>query len=94
MIFAEGLKAALESSCGIKGCRVSVVEVNGLQETGVVKWEGISSYSSFRYEEKGIRAWRAFVVGEGRLFALKILLRRNKEKRVCELFNLSFARPL
>ena len=63
VVFAEDLKAALESSGGIKGCRVSVVEVNGLKETGVVKWEGISFYSSFRYEEKGIRAWRAFGVG-------------------------------
>ena len=82
MIFAEGLKAALESSCGIKGCQVSVVEVNGLEETGVVKWEGISSYSSFRYEEKGIRAWRAFVVGEGRLFAFEDLV-KEEQRETC-----------
>lgn len=37
VVFAEDLKGALESSGGIKGCRVSVVEVNGLKETGVVK---------------------------------------------------------
>ena len=54
VVFAEDLKAALESSGGIKGCQVSVVEVNGLKKTGVVKWEGISFYSSFHYEEKGI----------------------------------------
>ena len=52
MVFAEDLKAALESSSRIKGCRVSVVEVNGLKETGVVKWEGISFYSSFVRKRK------------------------------------------
>ena len=69
MVFAEDLKAALESSSRIKGCRVSVVEVNGLKETGVVKWEALAC-SSFRYEEKGIHAWRAFGVREGPLFRL------------------------
>ena len=52
MVFGEDLKAALESSSRIKGCRVSVVEVNGLKETGVVKWEGISFYSSFVRKRK------------------------------------------
>ena len=82
VVFAEDLKAALESSGGIKGCRVSVVEVNGLKETGVVKWEGISFYSSFRYEEKGIRAWRAFGVGEGRLFAYEDLV-KEEQRETC-----------
>ena len=82
VVFAEDLKAALESSGGIKGCRVSVVEVNGLKETGVVKWEGISFYSSFRYEEKGIRAWRAFGVGEGRFFAYQDLV-KEEQRETC-----------
>ena len=82
VVFAEDLKAALESSGGIKGCRVSVVEVNGLKETGVVKWEGVSFYSSFRYEEKGIRAWRAFGVGEGRLFAYEDLV-KEEQRETC-----------
>ena len=82
VVFGEDLKAALESSGGIKGCRVSVVEVNGRKETGVVKWEGISFYSSFRYEEKGIRAWRAFGVGEGRLFAYEDLV-KEQQRETC-----------
>ena len=69
VVFAKDLKAALESSGGIK-------------ETGVVKWEGISFYSSFRYEEKGIRAWRAFGVGEGRLFAYEDLA-KDEQRETC-----------
>jgi len=35
--------------------------------TPPVKWEGVSSLNNFKYEESGIRAWRAFNVGPGKL---------------------------
>ena len=75
VVFPEDLKAALESSGGIKGCRVLVVEVNGLKETGVLKWEGISFYSSFHDEEKGIHAWRG-------LFAYDDLV-KEEQRETC-----------
>lgn len=78
VVTAEDLKAALESSGGVKGCRVAVVEVNTSKKTGVVKLDGISFYISFRYEEKGIRAWRAFGVGEGRVFAYEDLVKEEQ----------------
>ena len=59
-----------------------MAEVNSLKETGVVKWEGISFYSSFRYEEKGVRAWRTFGVGEGRLFAYEDLV-KEEQRETC-----------
>ena len=31
------------------------------------KWEGISSLNNFGFEKEGIRAWRAFDIGEGRI---------------------------
>ena len=31
-------------------------------------WDGISLLNNFQYEEKGVRAWRAFNVGPGKLF--------------------------
>ena len=36
--------------------------------TPSVKWDGISLLNNFQYEEKGVRAWRAFNVGPGKLF--------------------------
>ena len=39
-------------------------------------------YSSFRYEEKAIRAWRAFGVGEGRLFAYEDLV-KEEQRETC-----------
>lgn len=68
VVFVEDLKVVFEFSGGIKGCWVLVVEVNGFKEIGVVKWEGISFYSSFCYEEKGICVWCVFGVGEGCFF--------------------------
>lgn len=78
VITAEDMKAALESCGGVKGCRVAVVEVHAPNQTGVVKWDGISFYSSFRYEETGIRAWLAFGVGEGQLFAYEDLVKKEQ----------------
>lgn len=82
VVTAEEFKAALESSGGVKGCRAAVAELNTSKETGGVKWDGISFYSSFRYEEKGIRAWRAYGVGEGRLFAYEDLA-TNEQGETC-----------
>ena len=44
--------------------RVSVVEFTS-QKTTVKGITAIGSYSNFSFEERGIRVWKAFGVGEG-----------------------------
>ena len=69
----EQLKAAIESGQGTTGVKASYVAAN-TSRTPSVKWDGISLLNSlltsllFQYEEKGVRAWRAFNVGPGKLF--------------------------
>ena len=62
---------------GVRGCRIAVVKVNAGKQTGIVTWDGISFYSSLRFEDTGIRAWRAFGVGEGRLFPYTDLMKNQ-----------------
>ncbi|KAK6181914.1 hypothetical protein SNE40_009692 [Patella caerulea] len=45
-------------------------------------WTGISSFSNFKYEENGIRVWKAFGVGDGTIFQYDNLFKDNKPQ--CE----------
>jgi len=68
VVTAEDMKAALESHGGIKGCRAAVVEVNTTRERDKdSKIPGISVLNNFQYEECGIRVWKVFDIGPGRL---------------------------
>ena len=68
VVTAEDMKAALESRGGIKGCRAAVVEVDSTRERNKDnKIPGISVLNNFQYEEFGIRAWKAYDIGPGRL---------------------------
>ena len=70
VITAEDMKTALESHGGLKGCRAAVVEVDGTKEVGKYnKIPQVSLLHNFAFEEKGIRAWRAYDVGDGRFIA-------------------------
>ena len=68
IIRAEGMKAALESHGGIKGCRVAVAEVDTTRETKNKdnKIPGISILNKFHYEESGIPMWKAYNIRLGR----------------------------
>ena len=62
---AVELKTAIESSP--ESCvKASYVSLN-TSVTPPVKWEGVSLLNNFKYEESGIRAWRAFNVGRGKV---------------------------
>lgn len=68
VLSAEDMKTALESHGGIKGCRAAVVEVDGTKETNSDnKIQGISLLNNFKYEKSGIRVWKAYDIGRGRL---------------------------
>lgn len=60
------MKEALESHSCLKGCRAAVVQVDATKSVGVEnKIPGISLLNNFLYEERGVRAWKAYKVGPG-----------------------------
>ncbi|CAH3148966.1 unnamed protein product [Pocillopora meandrina] len=59
------LKTAIESGPG-SCAKASYVTFNP-SSTRHVKWDGVSLLNNFKYEENGIRAWREFNVGPGKL---------------------------
>ena len=75
VLTAEDMKQAIESHGGLTGCRAAVVEVNTSQD--VVKDNkipGISLMNNFQFsEENGIRSWRAYNIGPGRLLKYRDL---------------------
>ncbi|KAK3714749.1 hypothetical protein QZH41_004115 [Actinostola sp. cb2023] len=72
---AEDMKEALESHGGIKGCRATVVEVDTTRERNKQnKMPGISVLNNFQYEESGIRVWKAYNIGPGRLIPYSDLI--------------------
>ena len=68
ILTACDLKKALESNGGVKGCRVSIVEMpqRSSQIDTNVKIKGISQIHNIRYEEGGIRFRKEFDIGKGK----------------------------
>ena len=62
---ATELKIAIESGPG-SSAKASYVTFNP-SSTPHIKWDGVSLLNNFKYEENGIRTWRAFSVGPGKL---------------------------
>ncbi|KAK3719184.1 hypothetical protein QZH41_007786 [Actinostola sp. cb2023] len=80
VITAEDMKLALESHGGVRGCRIAVVEVCSNRD--IIKDNkipGISLLNNFSFEETGIRAWKAYNVGTGRLFKYDDILIHAQE---------------
>ena len=65
---ASDMKRALDSYGGVKGCRVAVVSVDtSRQDITQHKWTGIQSLNNFEFQRLGVRVWRAFDIGKGKL---------------------------
>lgn len=65
---ASDMKRALDSYGGVKGCRVAVVSVDASrQDITQHKWTGIQSFNNFEFQQLGVRVWRAFNIGKGKL---------------------------
>ena len=71
VLSAEDMKRALESHGGVKGRNFIVAEVDmpskTTQATAAESIEGISLLNNFTYEESGIRYWKAYKTGKGKL---------------------------
>lgn len=71
---AEEMKKALESHGGLRGCRVAVVEIDPSKDLHEAnKIPDISLLYNFKFEDSGIRVWKAYNIGEGKLLKYKNL---------------------
>jgi hypothetical protein len=74
MTTAEDMKKALESHSGLRGCRVAVVEIDASKDLhGSNKIPDISLLYNCKYEDNGIRVWKAYNIGGGELLTNKDL---------------------
>ena len=68
VLTAVDMKEALESYGGVRGCRIAVAEVDVAKAAKPEEWKGISALFNFEFLASGIRAWKAYGVGEGQMF--------------------------
>ena len=66
VINALKLKTAIESGQGTTGVKASYVAAKP-SSTFNIKWDGISLLNNFEYDKTGVRVWRAFNVGSGKV---------------------------
>jgi hypothetical protein len=65
---ASDMKKAIDSYGGVKGCRAAVVNVDtSKQKIFKHKWKGITSFNNFQFQKTGIRGWKAYNIGKGKL---------------------------
>ena len=90
VVTAEDMKRAIESYGGLRGCRVAVVEVDSAKDLhDNNKIPEISLLYNFKFEEKGIRTWKAYNIGKGNLMTnkdLEVLPQQITSLRVVEPF--------
>lgn len=71
---ASDMKRALDSYGGVKSCRIAVVDVDvSKQSITDHKWKGIQSLNNFEFLSTGIRVWKAFGIGKGKLIKNQVL---------------------
>lgn len=68
VVTAVDMKEALESYGGVRGCRIAVAEVDVAKAAKAEEWKGISALVNFEFLSSGIRAGKAYGVGEGQMF--------------------------
>ena len=66
VVKALQLNTAIESGQGTTRVKASYVAAKP-SNTFNIKWDGISLLNNFQYEETGVRVWRAFNVGSGKV---------------------------
>ena len=67
---AADMKAAIDSYGGVKGCQAAVVNVQEHNQTMKKhKMSGIQALNNFIFESEGLRVWKAYNVGPGKLFS-------------------------
>ena len=78
---AEQMKDAMLSSGGIPEVDVTLCKIGEAPTMQSLKIEGISFLNNFRYENKGIRVWKAYGIGPGKLLSCKKLQNPSPNER-------------
>lgn len=74
VLTASDMKTALESHNGVKGCRAAVVKVDVTAEDNTnKKIPGISLLNNFAFTKHGVRVWRAYNIGLGKVLSYEDL---------------------
>ena len=69
---ATQMKEAMESNGRIPGVIVKYVKLHEASFDKIMaKWDGISALNNFQFEERGIRVWKAYKIGPGKLVPCK-----------------------
>ncbi|PFX14753.1 hypothetical protein AWC38_SpisGene21066 [Stylophora pistillata] len=75
-VSAKDMRAAL-SERPVRGTTACVCSINETKKTlEVQKIHGFSKYHNFKFEEEGMRIWRAYGIGQGRLIPYQDLVVR------------------
>lgn len=77
---AQDLRDAITSEGGLNGVRVALVDADDTEMKPKVpqaKLAGISFLNNFEYSDKGVKVWKAFEVGKGKL------LKKNEMEGNC-----------
>ena len=64
---AEQMKSAMESSGCVPGVRVKLCSSQDIPKPVAVKWEGVSFVNNIEYGSDGMRVWRSYAVGPGKV---------------------------
>jgi hypothetical protein len=64
---ADQMKNAIESFGGVPGVRVMLCDPPIIPEFEPVKWEGVSFINNISYSKDGIRIWRQYGIGPGKV---------------------------
>ncbi|CAC5357185.1 unnamed protein product [Mytilus coruscus] len=66
IITAKDIKVAIDDGSGVVGCQVVYVTIDSTKQTLTShKWKGVNAYTDIKYEENGIRVYRAHGIGTG-----------------------------
>ena len=78
ILSAQDMHSALKER-QVKGSTAAVCEIDEtVKDLEIKKIEGISAFHNFKYEESGLRMWKAFGVGPGKLLPWSSIYRHNQ----------------
>ena len=64
---AQQMKVAINSNGGVSGALPVQVEVSAEPEASNISWSGISYLNNFEFTEPGLRVWRSYNIGPGKV---------------------------
>lgn len=68
---AQDMKTAIESNGGVAGVAVTLCGKQMAQNFKASKWDGVSYINNIKYNDNGMRIWKAYEVGSGKVLNWK-----------------------